>query len=254
MFHCRKHVSVAKVHSTMGPQIFHQAFHITLDSFWCLYSILLPHICTAARRMTRRDYQDKGGREGGNYVLPPIPNGLISPSIHLGAALHQFAGGSPYDIVCHFGIGYTEVLSSVWIFVEAINECPQFNIAYPDSLEEERKIEAGFEVASTPGIPNCAGAIDGILIWMLKPSLKEVTHTSIDQKKYLCGQKYKLGLNCQAITDCQGRILDISIKCGGVSSDCLAFEVSDLYTWLENGLMHQDRDNNRFVCLVILHI
>jgi hypothetical protein len=88
MFHCRKHVSVAKVYSTMGPQIFHQAFHITLDSFWCLYSILLPHICTAARRMTRRDYQDKGGREGGNYVLPPIPNGLISPSIHLGAALH----------------------------------------------------------------------------------------------------------------------------------------------------------------------
>ncbi len=33
----------------------------------------------------------------------------------------------------------------------------------------------------------------------------------------------------------------------GASSDCLAFEVDDLYTWLENGLLHQDRDHNRFV-------
>jgi hypothetical protein len=95
----------------------------------------------------RRDYQRKGGREGGNYVLPPIPNGPISPSIHLGAMLRYFAGGRLYD-----GIGYTEVLSSVWIVVEAINECSQFNIAFPDSLEDQRKIAAGVVVASTPGI------------------------------------------------------------------------------------------------------
>ncbi len=43
---------------------------------------------------------------------------------------------------------------------------------------------AGFEAASTPGIWSCAGAFDGILIWMLKPSLKEATHTGVDQKKY----------------------------------------------------------------------
>ncbi len=57
--------------------------------FLALIFILLPHIWTAERRM-RRVYQWKGGREGGNYVLPPIPNGAISPSIHLGAALHYF--------------------------------------------------------------------------------------------------------------------------------------------------------------------
>jgi hypothetical protein len=90
---------------------------MSLDSFWHLYSILLPHIHTAASRI-RRDYQHKGGREGGNYVLPPIPNVPISPSICLGAMLGYFAGGCPFDIVAVFGIGFTEVLSSVWIVVE----------------------------------------------------------------------------------------------------------------------------------------
>ena len=54
-------------------------------------------------------------------------------------------------------------------------------------------------------------------------------------------------MNCQAVSDCRGRILDISIKYGGTSSDCLAFEASDLHTRLENGLMHRDGDKQRFV-------
>jgi hypothetical protein len=238
-------VPVTSVHDTLGPRIFRRAFRMTLDSFWRLYSILLPHIQTAMDR--RRDYQCKGGREGGNYSLPLIPNGPISPSIRLGAAICYFAGGSPYDIICVFGIAYTEVLSSLWIVVEAINNCPQFEISYPDLLEEQRKIAAGFEAASTPGIRHCAGAIDGILIWMLKPSLTEARRTGVDQKKYLCGCKHKFGLNCQVVADCRGRIIDISIKYGGASSDCLAFEASELHTQLENGLMKKDGDNERFV-------
>jgi hypothetical protein len=102
--------------------------------------------------------------------------------MHLGAAIHYFAGGSPNDIMCIFGILYSEVLSSMWIVVDAINQCKQFEISYPASLDEQRKIAAGFKAASMPGIKNCAGVIDGILIWMLKPSLKEAMKTGIDQK------------------------------------------------------------------------
>jgi hypothetical protein len=198
----------------MGPQIFRRAFRMTIDAFWRLHSLLLPHIRTAIIGK-RKDYQSKGGREGGGYVLPPIPNGPITTSIRLGAALRYFAGGSAYDIMCVFGISYTEVLLSMWIIVESINNCPQFDISYPESVEEQRKIAAGFKAASAPGIQNCAGAIDGILIWMLKPSLKEASRSGIDQKKFLCGRKHKFGLNCQAVSDCRGRILDISIKYGG---------------------------------------
>ena len=241
----RQRVSVFEVFTTMGPRIFCRAFRMTFDGFWRLHAILLPHICTAIRE--NRHYTCKGGREGGDYSFPPIPNGSISSSIRLGAAIRYFAGGSPYDIVCMFGISYSEVMSSVWIIVHAINTCPQFEISYPDALEEQKKIAAGFEAASTPGIRNCAGAIDGILIWMPKPSLKEARKAGVDQKKFLCGRKHKFGLNCQAVSDCRGRILDISIKYGGASSDCLAFEASELHARLENGLMCQDGDNERFV-------
>ena len=241
----RQRTSVVEVYNSMGPRIFRRAFRMTFDAFWRLHSILLPHLRTAIS--DNSNYVRKGGREGGNYSLPPIRNGPISPSIRLGATIRYFAGGSPYDIMLAFGVSYSEVLTSVWIVVDAINKCAQFEIAYPDTMEEQRKIAAGFEAASAPGIRNCAGAIDGILIWMLKPSLKEAQKAGVDQKKFLCGRKHKFGLNCQAVSDCRGRILDISIKCGGASSDCLAFEASELHSRLENGLMHQDGDNDRFV-------
>ena len=120
------------------------------DGFLHLHSILLPHLLTAISN--NRKYVSKGGREGGNYSLPPIRNGPISPSICLGAALRYFAGGSPYDIMLAFGVRYSEMLTSVWIVVDAINKCPQFEIAYPGTLEEQRKIAARFEAASEPGI------------------------------------------------------------------------------------------------------
>ncbi|KAL3772835.1 hypothetical protein ACHAW5_009512 [Stephanodiscus triporus] len=199
------------------------------DGFWHLHSILLPHISSAIDESS--GYERKGGRDSGRYSLPPIPNGPITTSIRLGAALRYFAGGSPYDIMCMFGIAYSEVLSSAWIVVDA------------------RKIAAGFEAVSTPGIRNCAGAIDGILIWIQKPSLKKTKKAGVDHKKFLCGRKHKYSLNCQAVSDCQGCIIDISIKYGGASSDCMAFEASDLHKWLKNGLLHQDApsNNERFV-------
>ena len=69
----------------------------------------------------------------------------------------------------------------------------------------------------------------------------------VDQKKFLCGRKHKFGLNCQAVSDCGGRFLDISNKYGGSSSDCLAFEATDLHDQLENGLMKNDSNKPMFV-------
>jgi len=51
------------------------------------------------------------------------------------------------------------------------------------------------------------------------------------------GRKGKFGLNCQAVSDVRGRILDLSIGLPGASSDCIAFEGSDLYERLEGGLL-----------------
>lgn len=145
----------------------------------------MPHKSDMTAK-TRR-YENKGGRQGGKFSLPPIHNGPITSSMHLATALRYFAGGSPYDIMCCFHISYSEVLASVWIVIDAINACPQFCIKYLDSLVEQRWIAAKFEVASMPGIRNCAGAIDGILIWML-----EAKRVGIDQNFFSAAESISL--------------------------------------------------------------
>jgi hypothetical protein len=54
--------------------------------------------------------------------------------------------------------------------VEAVNSCDKFSIEYPTSETAQLKIAHKFENVSKVNFNNCAGAIDGILIWILKPS------------------------------------------------------------------------------------
>ena len=136
-----------------------------------------------------------------------------------------------------FGVSHTSVFESVWIVVEAVNQLPAMKIEYPSEVAEQKRIAKGFCDASKVNSDCCTGAIDGILIWMHKPSMKEANTAGVGQKKFLCGRKNKFGLNCQAVSDVCGQILDILIMYCGLSSDCLAFEASNLHTWLENGLL-----------------
>jgi hypothetical protein len=47
----------------------------------------------------------------------------------------------------------------------------------------------GYKSANTVGFDNCARAIDGILIWMLKPTAKEATKAEVGQKKFYVAGK-----------------------------------------------------------------
>ncbi len=98
------------------------------------------------------------------------------------------------------------------------------------------KIADKFEKASKVNFNNCAGAINGILIWMLKPSKEDANDAGCGRKDFFCGHKEKFGLNCQAVSNVRGRFLDTSIGLPGASLDCIAFEGSDLYKRLEGGL------------------
>jgi len=168
---------------------------------------------------------------------PPVPNGPISTKVRLACALRYFAGGSPYDIMIKYGISHSEVFTSIWCVVEAVNRLKEFFIMYPQEHGKQREIAAGFEAASQAGFNNRGGAIDGVLIWIHKPTPSEAQRSGVGQKKFFCGRKGKFGLNCQAVTDCHGRFLEISITYGGATSDCLAFEGSGLYARLEEGLL-----------------
>ena len=169
----------------LGENYFRRAYRMPYESFWELHSILANRI-TAARLKARR-YLPKGGRvgrKGGRYKLPPIRNGRISTSVRLACALWYFAGGSPYDIMATFGISHTDVMDSVWYVVHAVNTTSEFKIEYSSCEVEQARIAAGFEQASEAGLFNCAGAINGVLIWMQKPTLKEAKRVGVDQAKF----------------------------------------------------------------------
>ena len=223
--------TVDDIYQCLGPIYFRRAYRMCYESFWKLHDLVSTKIEEMASKL--RPHAPKLG----SHRSPPIANGIISTSVRLGIALRYFAGGSPYDIMAKYGVSHSSVFDSIWIVVESVNSLSSFHISYPSAHEKQESIAKGFRDASKVKFDCCAGAIDGILIWMHKPSMKQADKAGVGQKKFLCGRKHKFGLNCQAVCDVRGRILDMSITYGGSSSDCLAFEASDLYKRLENGLL-----------------
>jgi hypothetical protein len=208
---------------------------MSFSCFWHLHHLLEVLIDDVAAKI--RGYSLKGVDGERPYSSPPIPNGIISSSVRLAIALQFFSGGSPYNIMVKYGVSHTSIFESVWMVVEAVNESVIMKITYPSDVEVQKNIARGFCDASQVKFNFRAGAIDGILIWMHKQSMKEADAANVGQKKFLCGRKGKFGLNCQAVFDVHGRILNMSITYGGSSSDCLAFEASHLHKKLEDGLL-----------------
>ena len=52
------------------------------------------------------------------------------------------------------------------------------------SVDEQRRIAADFERVSGVGFDNCTGAIDRVLIWIQKPSLREAKRVGVDQMNF----------------------------------------------------------------------
>jgi hypothetical protein len=123
------------------------------------------------------------------------PNGRILASTHISCALRYFAGGCPYDIA---------VFDSVWMVVDGINTCPELDIKFPTSHEEQRKLASEFQSKSGVSFGNCVSAIDGILIWTHKPTPADCIEAGVGAKKFLCSRKHKFGLNMQACCDANG--------------------------------------------------
>jgi hypothetical protein len=153
-------------------------------------------------------------------------------------ALRYFAGGSAYDIALVHGVAYTEVYKSVWKVVDAVNKCKELEIQFPDNWDEQRQLAAQFQKKSKAGFGSCVGAVDGILIWIERPTDENCIEAKCGPKKFFCGRKKRFGINMQATCDANGRFLDIFLKHPGATSDYLAFSTSPLQHKLEqNGFL-----------------
>lgn len=223
-FRVRKRRSVEDIYNELGHIYFRRAYRMKYSTFKCLAEELGPYIIRAS-----------GQKDGVRPGSPP--NGHISSDVRLACAIRWFAGASAYDLMTTFGIGHTDTINSCWYVVEAVNGHPSFNIEYPEDHEKQKAIARGFQEASAAGFNSCAGAIDGVLIWIHKPSRKDCLDAGCDEGKFHCARKHKFGLNCQAVCDVRGRILDISVLYPGSTSDCLAFEGMSLFQKLEHGIL-----------------
>jgi DDE superfamily endonuclease len=223
VFRPRRRRSVEDVYKELGDVYFRRAYRMKYCTFQRLASMLRAYIIAASGKK-------QGSR---NY----IPNGPISTDVRLACALRWFAGGSVYDIMTTYGIGHTDTIASCWYVVDAVNNHPNFTIVYPSDHNQQRSIAEGFSQVSAANFECCAGAIDGMLIWIHKPSKKDCIQAGCSSGKFFCGRKKKFGLNCQAVCDVRGRILDVSILYPGSTSDCLAFEGMSLFHKLEDGML-----------------
>jgi hypothetical protein len=129
----------------------------------------------------------------------------------------------------------------IWHVIEVINTAKELAINYPTSHEEQKLIAKKFQPLSQAGFNNCAGCIDGLLIWINKPTKQDVEATNIGHSKFYCGRKGKFGLNMQAVCDSERRFLDVEIAHPGATSDYLAFQSSSLHHRLKQpGFLHPD--------------
>ena len=195
------------------------------ESFWRLLDILQGYLPSTGEQRSRGS----------------VLNGPITKSARLSMALRLFAGGDSLDIYDNHGVSPNEVGKSVWDIVDAIHASTELDIRYPDNHQDQMKVAQGFKEKSTINIDNCAGAIDGILIWIHKPTIRDLLNNiRFGPAKFFCGRKKKIGLNMQAVCDARGTFLDVDVRLPGAASDYYAFQKSPLKAKLEErGFLYQ---------------
>ena len=235
--------TVESVYQEIGDVLFRRAYRMSYTSFQELHRLLKPELLnihkqyqeqlTARRRKRKTPPRNTHAKNWERFV----PNGKIASTVRVAIALRYFAGGSLYDMAPLYGVGRTDAVRSVWMVVEAIHHTNSFDIVFPRVHGAQRSMARQFFLRSQAGFDCCVGAVDGILIWILQPSPSCCKESKCDATKFFCGRKHKFGLNCQAVADCRGRFVDMSIRYPASTSDCLAFESSELYGQLEQGLL-----------------
>ena len=156
------------------------------------FQLLHHKIDAEINNVMSRFYIRKGGRKGGNYTPPPIQNGTISNMTRIACALQYFCGASAYDLMANFDISHPEVMKSVWFVVDAINQVDEFRIQYPSDNDTQQRIADEYACLSGIGFPNCAGCVDGLLIWIEKPSEEEAKRAGIGRKKIFAEENINL--------------------------------------------------------------
>ena len=75
-------------------------------------------------------------------------------------------------------------MNSVWFVIDAINAHSEVRISYPADHEQQQAIGESFRRKSAASFECCAGAIDGILVWIHKPSAEDCARAGCSEGKF----------------------------------------------------------------------
>ena len=175
----RQRQLVADIFEQLGPYYTRRAFRMQQTHFYQLHRLLLPHL--------QKNYHVTRNQQNG------ARNGRIPSSSRLAVALRYFAGGSAYDLSVMFGMSVKEIYRSVWLVVDAVNNASELKIEFPADHNAQRLLSSGFCERSSAQIACCVGAIDGLLIWLEKPSPHDCEIAKCGLLKFMCGRKKNMG-------------------------------------------------------------
>ena len=99
-------------------------------------------------------------------------------------AIRWFAGGDQYDISQNHGVSTNEVIKSVCNIVDLVNICEQIKIKFPSTHADQEKLADGFKKKSWAEFDNCIGCVDGMLVWITKPSNYVIRDCNIGSDKF----------------------------------------------------------------------
>ena len=211
-----------KIDAKLSDNLFRRIYRMSRQSFYKLHEMLEPKL------------NEIFFPKGGGKRKPGKCSYLIDTKTRLSIALRFFAGADPVDLMQIHDVGLVSVYYSVWCVIDAINQTDELKYSFPAEAEQE-VIAAGFKRKSGAGFSNVIGAIDGLVICTLMPSLIICRMLNCGQKSFRCHRKDKFGLNMQAICDHMLRFTWVEIKWPAATSDYLAWVTSSLCMMLEEG-------------------
>ena len=177
----RTRKSVRSVFNELGRKRFRRAYRMHLETFYLLYKKLRQSLWIAC------NYNPSCSRK-----FPHIPNGRVHPTVRLACSLRLFAGGEAVDLATTFSVSPTVVFDSLNIVMDAVNSHPEMKIEFPKSHMEQIKIAQGFKIFSKADIDCCVGCIDGMLVWMLKPTEKVCEEAQVGSGKFFAEESIDL--------------------------------------------------------------
>ena len=151
---------------------------------------------------------------------------LVHAEITVAIGLQWLAGGLYLDLKNVYCCSVSTVYKHRVCFICAVSLCDLLKLKFPTSATEICSAQTQLrEISSNSVISGCVGAMDGLLVVIKYPSMKDSNN---NPSSYYSGHYCYHGLNIQAICDASYQFNFFAVAAPGKSSDQAAIERTGL--------------------------